>query len=404
MLTPLLRRPAGRTTLPVRLLILGLAVALVGTLPAAANAGKRPGKVKVMSRNVYLGASLTPGLEAGSLQELVNAAGVILDEVDRNSFGVRAQGLAQEIRRRNPHLVGLQEAALWRTQSCTASPIPPSASDVRYDYVDLLLEELNEDRPKRKRYKVVVSQDEFDFEIYVNADGDESTSAPGCQFGSEFNGRLTMRDVILKRRGGVRTRRARSDSFETLLRVTPAGVPVDVTRGWTAVDAKVRGFKRFRFVNTHLEAFDNTDSNGRNNGDPVGNGEIREAQANELFANGGPADSRRPVIMLGDFNSDTATPIRPGDELAFQALLDAGFEEVGAAQPFSCCVETSLLDVAAGGDVSDFDHNVDHILTDTPNKIRLLRGAVTGRAPQNGFWNSDHAGLISKLRLGNRRR
>ena len=39
----------------------------------------------------------------------------------------------------------------------------------------------------------------------------------------------------------------------------------------------------------------------------MGNGRVREAQANELFASGGPANSHLPVILLGDLNSDTKT-------------------------------------------------------------------------------------------------
>ena len=64
---------------------------------------------------------------------------------------------------------------------------------------------------------------------------------------------------------------------------------VDVTRGWTEMDATVRG-KKFHFVNTHLEAFDNSpNGNPTNTNETVGNGEIREAQAKELFVGGGAA-------------------------------------------------------------------------------------------------------------------
>jgi endonuclease/exonuclease/phosphatase family metal-dependent hydrolase len=385
--------PAASRRLWIRLTLLAVAAAVAGAFPAAAAA--KPANVKVMSRNVYLGADLGPGTTATGLQELANAAGVILSEVDQNAFATRAKGLAAEIRQRNPHLVGLQEVALWRTGPCTNIPIPPKATDVRYDFLDLLLDELNRGR---NRYRAVVTQNEFDFEVYVNQDGNESTAAPGCPLGSELNGRLTMRDVILARRGGVKTSRARSDNFDTLLQVRPGGVPVDVTRGWTRVDAKVKS-RRFRFVNTHLEAFDNQAANGRNNGPDVGNGEIREAQARELFAPGGPARSKRRVILLGDLNSDVETAIRPGDERAFQSLLDADFVVRGPRDPFSCCLNSSLLTETGGGAAGDFDHIVDHILTDTPRKVRLRSSAVTGLAPVNGFWSSDHAGVFSSLRL-----
>jgi endonuclease/exonuclease/phosphatase family metal-dependent hydrolase len=377
----------------IRWVLLCTAFAVLAAFPAAAVAKR--GDVKVMTRNIYLGADLGPGLAAQNPQQLVNGAGVILNEVDANDFGVRARGLAAEIRQRGPHLVGLQEAALWRTQPCTNPPIPPSATTVRWDSIDLLMKELNRGK---KRYRLAIAQPQFDFEIWVNQDGNEQTAAPGCPFGSELNGRLTMRDAILVKRG-VKTKRARGAAFDKLLQVRPAGAPVNVTRGWTSVEARIKGAGRFKFVNTHLEAFDNQAQNGTNDGETVGNGEVRQAQARELIARGGPARSKLRTILLGDLNSDVRTEVKPGDSLAYRALLAGGFRERSRSDVMSCCLETSLMPVSGGGAFDDFDHIVDHVMTNKPRKVRFRRGAVTGRAPVNGFWNSDHAGLYSLLNL-----
>lgn len=361
--------------------------------PAAQGA---PTNVKVMTRNVYLGADLGPGVRASSLQELTNAAGAILNEVDANDFRVRSKGLAAEILKNRPDLVGLQEAALWRTQPCDKTPLPPSAATVRYDFLKLLLARLNRGK---KRYSLVVAKPEFDFEVWANTDGDASTAGPGCPMGSEINGRLTMRDAIIARRGAVRTSRARSGTYKTLLQVKPAGVAVDVTRGWTSVDV-LKGGLRFRFVNTHLEAFDSSPANHTNTGKDMGNGRIREAQAKELVARGHPTTAGKlPVILFGDFNSDLKSEVKPGDGLAYRALRKAGFSERATARPFACCLETSLLRTSAGGRLSDFDHTVDHVMTDAPKRVRLVSSIVTGRKPVNGFWDSDHAGVFSSLRL-----
>ncbi|HSD80870.1 MAG TPA: endonuclease/exonuclease/phosphatase family protein [Solirubrobacteraceae bacterium] len=374
------------------LLLAVLAAVAACASPAAAQAGT----VKVMTRNLDLGADLTPATRAGSLQQLVDAAGVILGQVDENDFRMRARGLAAEILRTKPDLVGLQEAALWRTAPCTENPLPPKASQVRYDYLRLLLDRLN---AGARRYRLVVSQDEFDFEVYVNSDGNASTSAPSCPLGSELNGRLTMRDAILARRGRVTTSRARGGHFKTLLQVRPGGVAIDVTRGWTRVDARVPGAPPFRFVNTHLEAFDNQPSNHTNQGTDVGNGQIREAQAKELAARGGPARTGRRVILVGDLNSDVATEVKPGDGLAYRALLRRGFAERSTDRPLSCCLKADVLTTAGGGSRGDFDHQVDHVMTSAPGTVRLIRSAVTGLAPVNGFWSSDHAGVFSSLRV-----
>jgi hypothetical protein len=385
---------------PDRLLAALLAAAAVAllALPAVAEARTtpKPPNARVMSRNVFLGADLSPGVKAGSLQELVNAAGVILKQVDDNKFGVRAKGLAAEVLSTKPDLLGLQEVALWRTAPCTEFPLPPKATQVRYDFLKLLLNQLNK---ATKHYRTVIAENEFDFEVWANTDGNESTAAAGCPLGSEINGRLTMRDVILARvGGGVQTSNAKGGHFASLLQVKPGGQSVDVTRGWTRTDVKLRGVPRFRFVNTHLEAFDNQAINHVNTGADVGNGQIREAQAKELFKPGGPATGSR-VILLGDLNSDVKTEVKPGDGLAYRALRGGGFVERSTSKPLGCCLQGDLLTTSGGGKLSDFDHQVDHVMTNAPRKVKLLTSAVTGRKPVNGFWDSDHNGLFSGLLL-----
>ena len=239
-----------------------------------------------MTRNLYLGADLGPAIGAPSLEAFVAANGQILRQVTANDFPTRAKGLASEILAEQPDLVGLQEVALWRTGAPSLTPVltgVPTATTVRYDYLQLLLDELNKG-PGPAQYVVVQSQDEFDLEApadenNVAGDGPNPAIANG-----EINGRLTMRDVILARRGsGVRTANPISGNFHALLQVPILGLPITIKRGWTAVDANVRGTGWFRFVNTHLEAFDPASLIPS----------IRALQASELVAPGGPA-TRRP--------------------------------------------------------------------------------------------------------------
>jgi endonuclease/exonuclease/phosphatase family metal-dependent hydrolase len=370
--------PGGATANPHVNVGPGRIADLQGGPPAAHDRGR--GKVVgTMTRNLYLGADLTPAIKAESLPEFVAANGQILREVTENNFPVRARGLANEILDAKPDLVGLQEVALWRTAPVDFEVLVkgPSATTVRYDYLEELLAQLNQGKPT---YEVVVSQDEFDFEAPADEDGNPATGP----FGADINGRLTMRDVILARRGaGVQTRNEESANFATNLVVPVAGVPVTVKRGWTATDAKVRGSGWFRFVNTHLEAFEP---------------HVRAAQAAELVAPTGPATSNLPVILLGDLNSDDNT-VEGDDRLAYEVLTGAGMVERSTDKPLSCCLKSSLLAVGKGGSEADFDHQVDHILTRDPSEITLQSSSVSGIQPVNGFWNSDHAGLFSALRF-----
>ena len=355
-------------------LIAGALLALA--LPTVAEAKKGP-KLTVMTRNVFLGADLSPAINAPTLDAAIDGAGVIWNEMQSTKFAERAKPLAREIKRSKADLVGLQEVALWRKQTPSDLGGPPQnpngkpATQVEQDFLAILKREL------KRSYKVVVVQKEFDAELPVDQDGSDAT---GGLFGADFDARLTMRDVILVRRGSkVKLGKKRKGHFTTRYEPNVGGFVLPVDRGWASVEAKL-GKKRFRFVDTHLEAF----------GDPT----IREAQAKELTK--GPLKSKRQVILVGDLNSGIARhnePEQPGDDLAFKALAGFGMKDNGAVQ--SCCY-SSLFDPAL-----TFDHTVDHVLS-KPG-LKTTRAFVTGnkaseRTP-SGLWPSDHGGVVSTLRL-----
>lgn len=376
--------------------ILALGMAFTATVSAAqANAApaessqfnkKRKGHpFSVMTRNVYLGADLGPAIAAATTDDFIDSNGKILRDVDDNDFPLRAKGLAAEILRKAPDLVGLQEAALWRTGPVDLlAPTTGNfnASEVKYDYLRILMDRLNRGK---KRYRVVKVQSEFDFEApadYNAVAGDGNL--PGINSNGEINGRLTMRDAILARVGaGITTVNPGGANYSTLYEPTISGIPVTVKRGWTNVYVKVRKSRWFNFVNTHLESF----------GDPT----IREAQALELVDENGPLNTRLPGILVGDLNSDDNT-VEGDDRLAYDALIGAGLRDRGTEQPMSCCIKSDLLGPGYGS-TDDFDHHIDQILTDRPKRVKRIRSSVTGRTRHGGFWNSDHAGVYSLLKI-----
>jgi len=388
------RRCGGRAGL----LIAASAVIAMGIPSAVHAAAKDRGgpTITVMTRNLFLGADLGPAIGATSIPASIDGAGVIWNELQRTNFPERAVPLARGIKRSKADLVGLQEVALWRKQAPSdggAPPISPlpgatPATEVEQDFLALLRQQLKRVGAK---YRVVAVQEEFEAELPVDVDGSDATgSGPLAAFGADFDARLTMRDVILAKKGSkVKLGKVRAGHFETRYEPDVGGITIPVDRGWVSVEARIRGrsapggrvrTSRFRFIDTHLEAF----------GEPT----IREAQAKELIA--GPLDTRRQVVLVGDLNSGIARhnePERPGDDLAFKALDAFGMKDNGAVQ--SCCYD-DLFDPNAV-----FDHTVDHILT-RPG-LKTKRAYVTGddaggRTP-SGLWPSDHGGVVGRLKL-----
>lgn len=350
--------PSAHRSRPIALvaaLVLGLVLAACGSDDGGAGSGgdgTDAPEVVVMTRNLYLGAELTP-LFAATAEDLGAVARATYDQLEASDVEARMAVLAAEIAKAEPDLVALQEATLWRTQAAGA----PAATD-RYDFLALLLGHLD------GAYEVAASADGFSGGLPV----------PGV-------GLVTMqdRDVILARRDkDVSVTGAEHGTFDAALTVDIAGASIEVVRGWASVEATVRG-RSFRFVATHLEAFDD---------------DVRDAQQRELLALLGD----EPTLLLGDLNSASEGE---GSE-AYEAALAAGLEDVWSSDGAdragaTCCYDADLR----GGAL---DVRIDYVLFRGGFGVRdseVVGASASSRTP-SGRWASDHAGVVATLRVPER--
>lgn len=322
-------------------------------------------KVTVMTRNLFLGGDLTPSIGAPTTGAFLAANSALFSHVGLVDFPARAKLLAREITENKPDLVGLQEVALWRTGTFAD---PAAATEVRYDYLALLMGELSR---SGHSYDVAVVQAEADLEA--------PAGAPHF-----LDVRLTMRDVILVRHGGgVKVTDSSSGTFANNLTFTLAatGATVTSTRGWTAVDV-VHGQRPFRFVNTHLEAF---------------HPGVRVLQARELLA--GPlATAPGDVVLAGDLNTGPDLPVAE-NRLAYAALVAGGMRDTWEILHPDEPGYTAGLGDDLNQPADAVEHRIDMV---------LFRGAVVPvsalifgneRQTPDGRWASDHLGYLAVLAL-----
>ena len=347
-----------------------LAALMVVPAAFAQSKGAKATSLKVMTRNIYLGGNIFLPIEGRDRAEFEQKSQELWDQVRFTNFPARAKLLAKEVKQQSPDLIGLQEVALWRrgpTGLKDGATTP--ATTVVYNFLKTLQREL---KARGLRYRVAVLQQEADLEASTQ----------------EYDVRLTMRDVILVKRekNGVKVLRKRSKQFKADVAVPTQGGTFTSNRGWTYIDASLAG-RKFRFLNTHLEAFLE---------DP------RVKQAKELVARGGPARSKLPTIVVGDLNSD-AKGLDGSSPVAYRTLTRAGFKDAwtqaqGRANGFSCCLNSPLAN-----DPPPFpaDHRIDHVLV--RGAVRGVRAKVVGTDRRNrtssGLWPSDHAGVAVSLRL-----
>src|SRR3989442_114791 len=281
--------------------------------------------IGVMTRNLYLGADLGPVIAAPP-EDFFAATSAAWLMVKNNDFHTRAKALAAEVADTRPALIGLQEAVTWRTQS-PPDGMATRATPVEFDYVADLLKAL---KSKGLVYRRVAEIELLDVE------------APT---GLGFDIRLTDHETILARED-VQVTKSEGAPFRKLLVLpSPTVGEVKLPRGWVSVDVKYRG-ENLRFVSTHLESFDSG---------------TRVAQARELADL--LANETRPVILVGDLNSD------PGKEGEL-VLASAGFEDVWSAlhdgDGLTCCFLEDLTKTKGAA----LTERIDYVLTRGPFEPR----------------------------------
>jgi endonuclease/exonuclease/phosphatase family metal-dependent hydrolase len=336
-------------------------VALSATVAATTGEARRaPLTLRVMTRNLYLGANLDAIVKARSTSEAFSAVALGWEQVQANDFPLRANAIAREIAATRPDFVGFQELSLYRTQTPADFTVTP-ATTVALDYARELRKAL---AARKLRYRFLGIRPETDAELPA---GNPPT----------MDIRLTVRDGLLVRVDKrIRIRRVVGGMYST---TTPLfGGFVIAKRGWVLADATVAG-RTFRVITTHLESF---------------NDASQVAQGQELAA--GPAQTKLPTVLLGDLNSradGTGTPTHAN-------LLADGFKDAWQqAHPndvgLTCCHGDDLREL--GG---PFYSRIDYVLL--RNGFRALAAGIVGQAPSDrisGLWPSDHAGLWARLRL-----
>jgi hypothetical protein len=334
------------------LFVRGAAASLLALALAApaAEAAKRT-DVTVMVRNLFIGGDYT-AVAAAQPEQFEEEAAKLWQAAERSDIPARMELVADEVRRAKPHVLALQEVALWRKGPKDGKTSP--ATEVQWDMLALLRAALKE---RGLKYSVAVKQSDVDVEGSTNLG---------------FDARIGNSNVILVRKG-VKARNARTGKFVSqIVFPSPTLGPVTPDRGWGSADITFKRAK-FRIVNTHLEAY--SPSN-------------RADQARELLA--GPLKTSRKKVVAGDLNSAAEQEAPASD--AFNAFADAGYA-VRRTTKFNCCFNGDDLRTGV------WDHNVDWILTKPA--LKLVRSSIFGNAfkTPSGLYPSDHGGFVSVLRF-----
>lgn len=394
--------------------LLGTAFSLhfMGAMPAAA------AEIDVMTQNQYIGADLAPVLTAATAVPFDPAAfnAAVVDALSKIAAGRptdRARALAAEIAKRNPDVVGLQEAYKFE---CMPFPGYPGGPGLGCDdpAIKAAFRDLLQDTQSVLLGEYVVAGKVTNLQV-----------AAIPFFVNNYPALLAVadRDAILVRKGlpaswvnfvpfGACTKPSdQGCNYVTApppVTVTlPSPLPpvtIAIERGFLAVDVTVRS-RAYRVFNTHLEQRLLAPNLPETRLLQVG-------QAFELVTTAlATRDATKKLIVVGDINSDptdsiSSPPYPPNTPTPYMLFTLNGFTDTwtmrsGSGDGLTCCQEEDLSNRR-----TEVYERIDMIFSLTrPSRVLNMRllGNKMGdktRPPGNGgLWPSDHAALAARLRF-----
>ncbi|HEX9400261.1 MAG TPA: endonuclease/exonuclease/phosphatase family protein [Anaeromyxobacter sp.] len=326
-----------------------------GELPAAAPPPAGPSSLRVMTQNLYLGGDLFLFLAPGA--SLAETMDTVWASVQATDFEARARVLADGIQAADPDVVGLQEVSLWRTQTPGDHLLAPNATNVAYDFLEILLREL---ASRGLSYRTVGTVTNGDVEL------------PGTT-GTDY--RLTDRDAIIAKTS-LPIASAGSGTYPHVATLQlpsplPGAPPIQtpIPRGWVAADLRAGG-RTIRLFATHLEAL---------------SADVATDQVPDLLAVASP--TRQPTLVVGDMNLPPGSPGYDRFVAPETGLRDTWTEAQGSDPGLTCCWNPDLR----GGAYST---RIDLVFATEPlHATRATRVNDSARTP-GGLAPSDHAGVV----------
>lgn len=379
-------------------------VTLTALVPFAAQ-GAAP-TVKVMSRNIYLGADVGVALEL--IPDMPAAAQFMWDQVNKNDFSKRSVALAAEIKEYGPDVIGLQEATIWYCKKNAWS----KKVEV-FNFTDQLLEALDGDyvlasKDGKTAFNPGYSINPIPFltivkdpEKFPKIFGQEK-AACGFQIGDALAIKKELTDQVIQ---------VGNTEYEATYSIVPT--LMTIYRGYTWADLNISDTK-VRFVTTHLESI--WDENKVPNS---------AKQATQLIAD--LKNTNMPLVVIGDFNSDPRDP-RPANAAnpglqptaskecpagaskcnAYRLMRAAGFNDAGpdASDPTTYTWGMNALltgpdpdrlkAAQSMGNEYGFTDRLDYIFT--KNGVDVSTSQIIGyKAP----YATDHAGVVAEFTILN---
>ena len=366
-------------------------------------------QVKVMTRNLYLGADV--GIAMDLIPNLSAAAQFMWDQVKKTDFNKRAPKLAAEIIANNPDVVGLQEATIWFCKKNLFSK--------RTEVFNFTKQFLAATKAQGSEY-VLAQKDGItalntgfsiaavpfitmvhDPETFQPLFGQDS-AACGFEIADALAIRADLADKVLK---------VGNSEYEQKYTIVPT--IMSIYRGYTWADIQI-GNSPVRFVTTHLESL--WDEN------KVPNAAI---QAKQLLAD--LINTKNPIIVMGDFNSDPRDPRmpanpNPGEQPvasdacpagtskcnAYLLMTEAGYTDSGPdpllPENYTWGMNALLtgpdpvrLKVAEQlGNRAGYTDRLDYVFV--KNGVTVSSATLVGASAPNNL-NTDHAGVVALLEI-----